>query len=70
MTKDMKRVLKACEAHGFVIEYGGKHAKIRDPITNRTLPVSGTPNCPHAHKNVLRDLRRYWGVDVMTVAHG
>jgi hypothetical protein len=57
-------VFKACERHGFVVEHGGKHMKIRDPKTNRTIPVSCTASRPYAGREVLRDIKRYWDIEV------
>ena len=61
---DLTRVIRECERHGLRYEPGRKHAKLRDPRTNRCISISGTPSCPHAHKNVLRDVRRYLGVSL------
>jgi predicted RNA binding protein YcfA (HicA-like mRNA interferase family) len=60
----LKDVLKACERHGFIVEHGGKHLKIRDPKTNRTIPVSCSPSRPYAGCEVLRDIKRYWSVEI------
>ena len=59
---DLDRVIRQCEQAGLKYERGSKHAKLRDPLTNRSISVACTPRCPHAHKRVLRDLRVYLGV--------
>ena len=59
---DLTRVIRQCERAGLKYERGRKHAKIRDPQTNRFISVACSPRCPHAHKHVLRDLRVYLGI--------
>ena len=63
---DLTRTIRQLERHGLVFVPGKKHPKIRDPKTGRAVSISGTPSCPHAHKNVLRDVRKYLGVELAT----
>lgn len=62
---DLTRVIHECERHGLRYEAGGRHPKLRDPRTGRAIPISSTPSCPHAHKRVVRDVRRYLGVELI-----
>lgn len=59
---DRRKMLKVVEQHGWVIEYGAKHLKLRSP-DGRIVIVSKTPSCPHALNQARRDLRKY-GVDI------
>jgi DNA-binding MarR family transcriptional regulator len=59
---DMARTIRDLERHGLVFVRGRKHSKIRDPKTGRAVAVSGTPSDRNAHRNVLRDVRKYLGV--------
>ncbi len=61
---DLTRVIRDCQRHGLLYVHGGKHPKIRHPKTGRTITVATTPRCPHAHKHVLRDVRKYLGVTI------
>lgn len=61
---ELTRVIRECERHGLRYESGRHHPKLRDPRTGRAIPISGTPSDRNAHKNVLRDVRRYLGVEV------
>ena len=61
---DLTRVIRAAQRHGMLYVHGGKHPKIRDPRTGRSISIAGTPSCPHAAKNVLRDCRKYLLVEV------
>jgi hypothetical protein len=63
---DLTRTIRQLERQGLVYVQGRKHSKIRDPKTGRAVAISGTPRCPHAHKNVLRDVRKYLGVELET----
>lgn len=60
----LEDVFRACKKAGLLVEHGGKHMKIRDPNTNRTIPVSCTSSRPHAGREVLRDIKRYWGMEI------
>ena len=59
---DLTRVIRQACAAGLQYDARGRHPKLRDPRTGRSVPISNTPSCRNAHKNVLRDLRRYLGV--------
>jgi hypothetical protein len=59
---DLTRVIRQAVHAGLKYDPGRRHPKIIDPRTGRWISISSTPRCPHAHKNVLRDLRRYLGV--------
>jgi hypothetical protein len=61
---EIKAVIRQAMRLGLVVEHGGKHPRIRDPKSGRAIVISGTPRCPHAHKNVIRDLRKYLGVTI------
>ena len=61
----MTLVIRECERAGLRFVHGRKHGKLIDPRTGRSIPVSSTPSCPHAHKNVLRDVRKYLGLLVL-----
>jgi hypothetical protein len=61
----MTLVIRECERAGLRFVHGRKHGKLIDPRTGRSIPVSSTPSCQHAHKNVLRDVRRYLGLLVL-----
>ncbi len=61
---DLTRVIRECERHGLRYEPGRRHPKLRDPKTGRAISISSTPSCPHAHKHVLRDVRRYLNVTI------
>lgn len=64
MNKELKAVVRACEAAGLKHDPMHKHPRIVDPKSGKYVAFSGTPSCPHAHKNLLRDIRRYLGVTV------
>jgi hypothetical protein len=61
---DLTRVIRECERRGLRCEQGRKHAKLRDTRTNRFVSISGTPSDRNAHRNVLRDVRKYLGVEL------
>jgi hypothetical protein len=61
----MTLVIRECERAGLRFVHGRKHGKLVDPRTGRAIPISSTPSCPHAHKNVLRDVRKYLGLSVL-----
>ena len=60
--KDLTRIIRTCQRQGLRFEPGRRHGKIRDPKTGRAITISSTPSCPHAFKNVTRDVRKYLGV--------
>jgi hypothetical protein len=60
---DFTRVIRDCERAGLRYIHGRKHGKLLDPRTGRSVSVSNTPSCTNAHRNVLRDVRRFLGVD-------
>lgn len=62
--KDMDRAIKACEEAGLVYEPGHKHPRLRDPKTGKYVSFSNTPNCPFAHKHMLRDVKRYLNIAI------
>jgi hypothetical protein len=61
---DLTRIIRECERLGLKYERGRRHPKIRNPQTGRAITISSTPSCPHAHKHVIRDVRKYLGVAV------
>lgn len=61
---DLTAVIRKAERHGLVFVHGRKHPKLRDPKTGRAISISSTPSCPHAHKRVVRDARKYLGVEL------
>jgi hypothetical protein len=61
---DVTRVIRAAQRQGLEFVHGGKHPKIRDPRTGRSISIAGTPSCRHAAKNVARDIRKYLGIDL------
>lgn len=62
--RDIDRALKACIDAGLVYDPKHKHPRVVDPKTGKFVSFSATPNCPFAHKHMLRDVRRYLGVNV------
>lgn len=64
MTKEMKALIKACERAGLVYDPHGKHPKLRNPKTGQVLAISKTPSRPYAHREVLRDLKKYWNLEI------
>jgi hypothetical protein len=63
---DLTRIIRECERHGLRYEPRGRYPKLVNPTTGRSISVASTPRCPHAHKNVLRDVRKYLGVEITT----
>jgi len=61
---DLTTVIRQCERAGLHFVPGRKHGKLVDPRTGRYVSISSTPSCPHAHKHVLRDVRKYLGLPV------
>lgn len=62
--KDIRKAIRACEDAGLVYEPQHSHPRVVDPKTGRYVSFSNTPNCPHAHKNMLKDVRKYLGIEV------
>lgn len=62
--KDMRAAIRACEAAGPVHEPAHTHPRIVDPATGRYVSFSATPICPHAHKHLIRDVRKYLNIKV------
>jgi hypothetical protein len=60
----MKDAIRRCEATGLKYENGKKHPRITDPKTGRSVSISRTPSDHRAVQNMLRDVRKYLGVDV------
>lgn len=55
----LKETIKVLEKDGCEISRTGKgHFKIKTP-DGRLFTASSTPSCPHAHRQLLRDIRRY-----------
>ena len=63
-SKDIKAAVRACNRAGLRHEWHAKHPRIVDPRTGKFVVFSGSPGCPHAHKNTLRDVKKYLGVEV------
>ena len=63
---DMTAVIRQCQRHGLLYVQGKKHGRLVDPVTRRSIPVSTTPSCRHAHRAVLRYVRKYLGVEIST----
>ena len=57
-SKEMKETLRALQQRGFFVEVGRKHYKVRSP-SGRLYTCSISPSCPHAHKNLMRDIEKY-----------
>lgn len=66
-TSELRQVLNLALANGCrVVEAGGgKHPKIILP-NKRVIGFSSTPRCPHAYKNLAKDLRRA-GIDTSSL---
>lgn len=62
--KDIKAAIKACTAAGLRYEPNHTHPRVVDPKTNRYVSFSATPSCPHAHKHLLKDVRKYLQIQV------
>ena len=62
--KQMKEAIKACQAAGLAYDPQRTHPRITDPKTGRFVTLSNTPSCPHAHKNLLSDVRKYLNIAV------
>lgn len=60
----MREAIKRCEAAGLVYEAGKKHPKMVDPKTGKFVSFSGSPSDGNAHRQFLRDVRKYLGVDL------
>lgn len=60
----MRTAIRACEAAGLRYEPQHTHPRMVDPKTNRFVSFSSSPSCPHAHKHLLRDVRKYLKVTV------
>lgn len=57
----MRRAIRACVRAGLVHTHGGKHDRMTDPATGKSVPFSTTPSCQHGYKHLLRDVKRYLG---------
>lgn len=62
--KDMKKAIKACEAAGLVYDPTHAHPRITNPATGRFVSISNTPGGPYAYRQMLRDVRKYLGIEV------
>lgn len=66
-TTDLRKIIKLALDQGCrVMEAsGGKHPKIILP-NKHVIGFSGSPRCPHAHKNLARDLKKA-GLDMSSL---
>ena len=55
--KDLKKFVNRLLANRWRAEFG-KHLKLRSP-DGQLFTCSLSPSCPHAHKNLARDIRKY-----------
>lgn len=62
--KDMKAAIKACEAAGLIYDPQHTHPRVVDPKSRRFVSFSSSPSCPHAHKHLLKDVRKYLNIMV------
>jgi hypothetical protein len=60
----MKAAVRACERAGLLYERRHKHPRVVHPDTGRFVVLSHTPSCPHGYKHLLRDVKKYLGVEV------
>jgi len=57
--KEIKEVLRELQREGCTISRTGtNHWKIVLP-DGKQFTCSSSPSCPHAHKNLLKDIQRY-----------
>lgn len=61
----MKAAIAACESAGLKYDPNHKHPRMTHP-SGRFISFSGSPSCPHAHKHLLRDVRKYLHIEVST----
>jgi hypothetical protein len=66
-TSDMRKAIKLCREAGLVFESNHKHPRVVQPSTGEFVSFSGSPSCKDAHRNMLRDVRKYLGVDVTKI---
>lgn len=59
MKIDLKQAIRDLQRRGFKTFNNGGHVRIEHPDGKKIFTCSGSPSCPHAHKNLLRDIRRY-----------
>ena len=52
--KKFHRDIQKLVGRSLAIEYGGKHYYTR--VSGKRIIIAGTPSCPHAAKNVARDI--------------
>lgn len=65
MADRLKQVIRACEAAGLVYSRkNGNHARLTHPTTGRFVSVSVSPSDAYAYRQVLRDVKRYLGIEV------
>jgi hypothetical protein len=55
--KDLDKKVKELIRHGWTAEFG-RHLKLRSP-DGKLITCSLSPSCPHAHRNLARDIRKY-----------
>ena len=62
--KDTRDAVRACVAAGLVHDPRHRHPRVVHPVTGKYVTYAATPGCRHAHKNLLKDVKKYLGVDV------
>lgn len=60
----MKAAITACEGAGLKYDPAHKHPRVVDPKSGRFVSFSSSPSCPHAHKHLLKDVRKYLHISV------
>ena len=56
--KDLDKTVKKLIRQGWTAEFG-RHLKLRSPDGGKLITCSLSPSCPHAHRNLERDIRKY-----------
>lgn len=62
--KLMKEAIRACQRAGLVHEPQHTHPRMVNPATGKYVSFSSSPSCPHAHKHLLADVRKYLNITV------
>lgn len=62
--REMDQAVELCVAAGLVLDRTHKHPRVIQPSTGKFVSFSSTPNCSFAPRKMLRDVRRYLGVEV------
>lgn len=60
----MTEAIRRCEAAGLVHSVGRKHHFMANPKTGKRVSFSSTPSDGNAHRQFLRDVKKYLGVDL------